>query len=203
VQDWEAADGHRSLANIAKHSGDIFTPANALPTQAQLQEAADLINAGSKVAILVGRGCLGARQEVEQLADTVAGPVIKALLGKAVLPDDSPYTTGGTGLLGTSPSADALKECDTFIIAGSSFPYIEFLPKPGQAKAVQIDVDPTRIGLRYPVDVGIVGDCKRVLAALLPLLQRKQDRGFLEKAQKNMRDWNEVLQTRGPAPPRR
>jgi pyruvate dehydrogenase (quinone) len=118
--------------------------------------------------------------------------VIKALLGKGVLPNDSPYTTGGIGLLGTAPSADALKECDTLILVGTTFPYIEFLPKPNKARAVQIDIDPARIGLRYPAEVGITGDSKLTLAALLPLLQRKQDRSFLERAQKNMRDWNEV-----------
>ena len=116
-----------------------------------------------KVAILVGRGALERREEVAQLAETVGGPVVKALLGKAVVPDRSPYTTGGIGLLGTAPSVDAMEECDTLIMIGSSFPYMEFLPKPGQAKCVQIEIDPTRIGLRHPVDVGLVGDAKTIL----------------------------------------
>ncbi len=144
------------------------------------------------MAILVGRGALNARAEVTQLAELLGAPVVKALLGKAVLPDDSPYTTGGIGLLGTAASSDAMEGCDTFIMIGTNYPYMEFLPKPGQAKTVQIDVDPTRIGLRHPVEVGLVGDSKRVLQALLPLLTRKQDRSFLEEAQKNMKDWMRV-----------
>jgi thiamine pyrophosphate-dependent acetolactate synthase large subunit-like protein len=140
---------------------------------------------------------LGARQEIEELADRVAGPVIKPLLGKAVLPDDSPYTTGGIGLLGTAPSQDAMQSCDTLIIAGSSFPYIEFYPEPGKARAVQIDTDPTRIGLRYPVDVGLAGECRSVFRALLPLIEKKKNRSFLHKAQKNMEKWDELMEERG------
>jgi pyruvate dehydrogenase (quinone) len=197
IQDWTTSDDQRSSANIPKHSADHFAAAYPLPPQALLQEAADLINAGSKVAIMAGRGCLNARDEVLKLADLVAGPIVKPLLGKAVVPDDSPFTTGGIGLLGTAPSQDAMEECDTLIIAGSSFPYMEFYPKPGQAKTVQIDVDPTRIGLRHPVDVGLAGDCLGVLRALLPLINRKQDRSFLEKAQERMRDWNKLMEDRG------
>jgi len=168
-----------------------------VPPQAELQRAADIINAGTKVPILVDRGALPARDEVTQLAETVAGPVVKALLGKAVLPDDSPYTTGCTGLLGTAPSEDALESCDTFLMIGTNFPYVEFLPKPGRAKTVQIDVDPARIGLRHPVEVGLVGDAKKVLQALLPLLRRKSDRSFLEQAQKNMKEWMQLQEKRG------
>jgi pyruvate dehydrogenase (quinone) len=157
------------------------------------------MNAGSKVAILVGRGALGARGEVIEVAEKLGAPVAKALLGKAVLPDDSPYTTGGIGLLGTSPSQDAMSACDTLLMIGTNFPYIEFLPQPGKAKAVQIDIDPSRIGLRHPVEVGLVGDARRTLAALLPLLQRKTDRRFLEEAQKNVKDWAELQKKRGTA----
>ncbi|MGI8827231.1 MAG: thiamine pyrophosphate-binding protein, partial [Chloroflexota bacterium] len=157
IQDWSAQD-ERSSGNIPHHSADLFSQRHSLPPREQLQQAADLINAGSKVVILAGRGCLQARDEVTQLAEAVGGPIVKPLLGKAVVPDDSPYTTGGIGLLGTTPSLDAFSECDTFIIAGSSFPYMEFLPKPGQARTVQIDVDPRRIGLRHPVEVGLTGD---------------------------------------------
>jgi pyruvate dehydrogenase (quinone) len=196
IQDW-SGDGARSKANIPQHSADVFAPARPLPTQQELQQAADLLNAGSKVVILAGRGCLGARHEVVQLADTVGGVIIKPLLGKGVVPDDSPYTTGGIGLLGTAPSQDAMRACDTLVIAGSGFPYQEFYPKPGQAKCVQIDVDPARIGLRYPADLGLTGDCKRVLQALLPLVRRKQDRGFLQEAQKGMKEWQQLLQERG------
>jgi pyruvate dehydrogenase (quinone) len=196
IQEWSAQD-ERSSGNIPHHSADLFAQVNPLPPLEQLQRAADLINAGSKVAILAGRGCLQARDEVTQLAEAVAGPIVKPLLGKAVVPDNSPYTTGGIGLLGTAPSQDALAECDTFIIAGSSFPYMEFLPKPGQAQTVQIDIDTRRIGLRHPVEVGLVGDCKAVLAALLPLVHRKSDRGFLETAQQRMKDWNNLMENRG------
>jgi pyruvate dehydrogenase (quinone) len=168
-----------------------------MPSQDTLKAAAAIINHGSKVAILAGRGCLGARDEVLKLADLVGGPIVKPLLGKAVVPDDSPYTTGGIGLLGTAPSQDALNECDTLIICGSSFPYMEFYPKPGQAKIVQIDRDPERIGLRAPADVGLLGDCRTVLQALLPLIDKKKDRKFLEKAQERMKDWRKLMDERG------
>ncbi len=161
-----------------------------------MRRAADVINHGSKVTIMVGRGALGAREEVAELAETVGGPVVKALLGKAVLPDRSPYTTGGLGLLGTAPSVDAMEECDTLILIGTSYPYMEFLPKPGQAKCVQIDIDPTRIGLRHQVDAALIGDSKSVLQALLPLLKRKSDK-FLKKAQERMKTWNELMEERG------
>ncbi len=193
IQDWTSSDGQRSRANIKQHSADTFAASTPLPSQEQLQQAADVLNQGKKVAILAGRGCLRARNEILALAEKVAGPIVKPLLGKAVVPDDSPYTTGGIGLLGTAPSQDAMQGCDTLLIAGSSFPYIEFLPKPGQAHCVQIDCDPARIGLRYPADVGLVGDCRRILAALLPLVQHKTDRSFLEEAQKGMREWNDLL----------
>jgi pyruvate dehydrogenase (quinone) len=199
IQDWTISDGNRSAGNVRHHSAAVFMPQYPLPTQAELQRAADVLNSGKRVAILVGRGALNARDEVTELAEKLAAPVAKALLGKAVLPDDSPYTTGGIGLLGTAPSMDAMENCDTFIMIGSNFPYMEFLPKPGQARTVQIDVDPARIGLRHPVEVGLVGDAKRVLQVLLPLVERKQDRGFLAQAQKNMRDWMRLMEERGTA----
>jgi len=200
IQEVPASDKERSDANIRGHSADLFATAYPQPPQKALEAAAKLINVGSKVAILAGRGCLRCREEVLQLADKVGGPIIKPLLGKAVVPDDSPYTTGGIGLLGTAPSQDALEECDTLIIAGSGFPYMEFYPKPGKAKTVQIDVDPTRIGLRHSVEVGLVGDCQSVLRLLLPLIERKQDRSFLEAAQKNMESWNKLMEQRGNRP---
>jgi pyruvate dehydrogenase (quinone) len=197
IQDWTSDDAERSSANIPRHSADLYAAARPLPPQGLLQEAADIINAGKKVAILAGRGALGAREEVLQLAERVAGPVIKPLLGKAVVPDDSPYTTGGIGLLGTAPSQDALKDCDTLIMLGTSFPYLEFYPKPGDAKTVQVDIDPARVGLRHPADVGLIGDCRSVLAALLPLIARKDERSFLERAQEEMRDWRGLMKERG------
>ncbi|HEX5271026.1 MAG TPA: thiamine pyrophosphate-dependent enzyme [Gemmataceae bacterium] len=197
IQEWSADKLPLSGMNIAGHSADYFAPSLPLPSQAAMQRAADLINAGQRVAILAGRGCLGARNEVQELAERVAGPIVKPLLGKGVVPDDSPYTTGGIGLLGTAPSSDAMQEADTLVILGSSFPYMEFLPKPGQAKGVQVDIEPGRIGLRFPVEVGLVGDCKAVLDALLPMVRRKADRGFLSQAQENMRKWRELLKERG------
>lgn len=196
IQDW-TSNGLRSKANIAKHSGNLYSDPLPLPAQSQLEQAADVINQGSKVAILAGRGCLPARAEVIALAEKLGAPIIKPLLGKAVVPDDHPYTTGGVGLLGTAPSQEALQECDTLILAGTSFPYIEFYPKPGQAKAVQIDIDAARIGLRYPVDVGLVGQCWDVLRALLPLVHRKSNRAFLTRCQENMRQWNQLMEERG------
>jgi len=196
VQDWNS-ESKRSPANVAAHSADFFAAAIPVPSQELLTQAAKVINDGSKVAILAGRGCLNAGAEVREVAETVGGPIIKALLGKAVVPDRDPYTTGGIGLLGTAPSQDAMQECDTLIIAGSSFPYLDFYPKPGKAKAVQIDVSPTRIGLRYPAEVGLVGDCKTVLRALLPLLKKKSDQGFIETCQKRMKSWNELTEERG------
>jgi pyruvate dehydrogenase (quinone) len=197
IQDWTADEAERSKANVPKHSADLYAAAFPLPPQPLLDEAAEIINRASNVAILAGAGCLGARAEILELADKVAGPVIKPLLGKAVVPDDSPFTTGGIGLLGTAPSQDAMEECDALVIAGSSFPYLEFYPKPGQAKTVQIDIDPARIGLRHPADVGLVGTCVDALRALLPLIERKEDRGFLEKSQRRMKSWNDLMEERG------
>ena len=196
IQKW-TTEGPRSSTNIPKHSGDISSDTRPLPPKSLVEHAAEIINAGSKVAILAGRGCLTARNEILQLAEAVGAPIVKPLLGKAVVPDDSPYTTGGIGLLGTAPSQEALEDCDTLIIAGSSFPYLEFYPKPGQAKAIQIDIDSSRIGLRYPVEVGLVGQCKDVLRALLPLIRLKTERSFLEQAQARMTKWNALMDERG------
>jgi pyruvate dehydrogenase (quinone) len=197
IQEWTTDNGHRSNANIAEHSADFYALDRPLPPPALIQHAADVINAGSKIVILAGRGCLGARDEVTQLAEKLGAVIVKPLLGKAVVPDDSPYTTGGIGLLGTAPSQDAMKACDTILIAGSSFPYMEFYPEPGKARGVQIDIDPERIGLRYPPEVGLTGDCRSVLRALLPLVEQKSDRSFLEQAQSAMRDWNDLMEERG------
>jgi pyruvate dehydrogenase (quinone) len=195
IQDW-SADGQRSKANIAAHSGDLYSEALPFPPHAALRKAAEILNSGARVAILAGRGCLPARREILAMAEKLGAPIVKPLLGKAVVPDDSPYTTGGIGLLGTAPSQEVLEECDTLLIAGSSFPYLEFYPKPDQARAVQIDLDPSRIGLRYPVEVGLAGHCWDVLRALLPLIEQKTDRTFLSTAQERMRKWNELMEVR-------
>jgi pyruvate dehydrogenase (quinone) len=196
IQEWPVTEARRSAANIQNHSGDWMHGSTARPADTLLRKAAGIINDGSRVVIMVGRGALGASAEVAQLAETVGGPVVKALLGKAVLPDRSPYTTGGLGLLGTAPSVDAMEECDTLILIGTSYPYMEFLPKPGQAKCVQIDIDPTRIGLRHQVDAALVGDSKSILQALLPLLKRKNNK-FLKKSQERMESWNKLMDERG------
>jgi pyruvate dehydrogenase (quinone) len=186
-----------SKRNILHHTSDIFSRGARLPDEGDLQRAADLLNQGKKIAILAGRGALNATDELEQIAERLGAPIIKPLLGKAAVPDDSPYTTGPVGLLGTKPSQEALESCDTLLMVGTSFPYIEFLPKPGQARAVQIDIDAMRIGLRYPVDVGLVGDGKRTLEGLLPLLEEHADRAFLNRAQDGMKDWWAVMEEQG------
>ena len=197
IQDWtENGAGKRSKMNIARHSGDLYVDPLPLPPKPLLQEAADIINAGSKIVILAGRGCLPARSEVLQLAEKVGGVIIKPYLGTAVVPDDSPYTTGPIGLLGTAPSQDAMEDCDTLIIVGSSFPYEQFYPKPGQAKGVQIDIDAARIGLRYPVEVGLVGQSWDVLRALLPFIHQKKERRFLETIQSSVKQWNQLMEER-------
>jgi pyruvate dehydrogenase (quinone) len=172
-------------------------PNAPVPNSSNLQRAADILNAGKKVAILAGHGALLAGDELEQVAGLLGAPIVKALLGKGCVPDDSPYTTGGIGLIGTRPSEDAMEQCDTLFIVGSSFPYAQYLPKPGQARGVQIDLDQTRIGLRYPVEVGLEGDARATLRALIPLLKRKSDRSFLERAQKGMKDWNQRVEWEG------
>jgi pyruvate dehydrogenase (quinone) len=197
IQDWTSDEAERSEANIPHHSANIYAAAYPLPHQNLLNEAAEMINAGTRVVILAGRGCLGARKEVLELAEAVGGVIVKPLLGKAVVPDDSPYTTGGIGLLGTAPSQDAMSDCDTLVMLGTSFPYLEFYPKPGKAKTVQVDIDAARIGLRHPANIGLVGDCGDVLRALLPLVKRKEDRSFLASAQDAMKDWRELMRTRG------
>ncbi|MFG1424913.1 thiamine pyrophosphate-dependent enzyme [Roseixanthobacter glucoisosaccharinicivorans] len=197
VQSQPVDEGLRSERNVPDHVSDLMVVSAQLPGEEQLARAASLLNGGKKTAILAGQGALGAGPQLAALAERLGAPIIKALLGKGALADDSPYTTGGIGLLGTKPSQEALEDCDTLLIAGSSFPYIEYYPKPGQARAVQIDLDPQRIGLRYPVEAGLVGDTAKVIDALLPRLNYREDRGFLEQAQAGMRDWNALMQERG------
>jgi len=189
-----------SKRNVPGHVSHVPASAVELPPEIDLKNAAAILNEGKKVAILAGQGALAAGAELEEAAEKLAGLIIKALLGKAAVPDDSPYTTGSIGLLGTKPSQEAMESCDTLFIVGSSFPYIEFLPKPGQALGVQIDIDPTRIGLRYPIEVGLVGDSRATLKRLLPLLERKRDRNFLEKAQEGMRQWWKLMESQGTRP---
>jgi pyruvate dehydrogenase (quinone)/pyruvate oxidase len=187
----------RSERNIPGHNVEVFAHRGGLPAEEDLQRAAQILNEGRRVVILAGRGALGATDELLAIAEKLGAPIIKALLGKACVPDDSPYTTGSIGLLGTRPSHEAMEDCDTLLMVGTSFPYLEFLPKPGQARGVQIELDPARIGLRYPIEAGLAGDSKRTLEALLPLLHRKEDRSFLKRAQDGMEQWWELMEERG------
>jgi pyruvate dehydrogenase (quinone) len=193
IQMMKRSADKRSMRNPGARSSSSWTATISAPPMDQLKAAADLINAGKRIAILAGQGALGARDEVIRLADTLGAPVAKALLGKAVLPDDSPFTTGGIGDLGTAPSSWAMKSCDTVLILGSTMPWEEYYPHPGQARGVQVDIKPDRIGLRYPIEVGLTGDVKATLQALLPLIHRQDDRGFLTEAQRRMADWNGLL----------
>ncbi len=167
-----------------------------VPADEDLQRAADVLNAGEKVAVLIGQGARGAREEVERLADVLGAGVAKALLGKDALPDDLPYVTGSIGLLGTRPSYELMRDCDTLLMIGSSFPYTQFMPELDQARAVQIDIDPHMIGLRYPNEVNLVGDARETLRRLLPRLHRKTDRAWREQVEKNVARWWEVMQRR-------
>jgi pyruvate dehydrogenase (quinone) len=167
-----------------------------VPSDEDVQRAADVLNAGEKVAVLIGQGARGARAEVERLADVLGAGVAKALLGKDVLPDDLPYVTGAIGLLGTRPSYELMQECDTLLMIGSSFPYTQFMPELDQARAVQIDIDPHMIGLRYPFEVNLVGDARETLRRLVPRLHRKEDRAWRAGIEKNVSRWWEVMQRR-------
>jgi pyruvate dehydrogenase (quinone) len=188
--------GKLSMHKRPAHTSKVWQPPLAVPEEEELRLAAFILNEASRPVILVGQGARGATDEVIEIADKLGAPVVKALLGKEVLPDEHPLTTGGLGLLGTAPSQDAMESCDALLIIGSSFPYMEFLPKREQAKGVQIDDKPDRIGLRFPVEVGLVGDAKPTVAALSKFVERKSDRSFLEKAQAGMREWWDLLRAR-------
>jgi pyruvate dehydrogenase (quinone) len=165
-----------------------------VPSDAELDAAAEVLEAGERVAVLVGQGARGAAEEVRQLADLTGAGVAKALLGKDVLSDELPYVTGAIGLLGTRPSYELMRDCDTLLIVGSNFPYSQFLPEPGQARAVQIDIDGRLIGMRYPTEVNLVGDSAATLAALLPRLHRKPDRSWRETIEKNVAAWWDTVE---------
>ncbi|MFY3136885.1 thiamine pyrophosphate-requiring protein [Achromobacter xylosoxidans] len=178
------------------HTGIGVTSHAAVPPEAALANAADLLNRGERVAMLVGAGALSAGAEVRAVAERLGAGVAKALLGKAVLPDALPYVTGAIGLLGTQPSWEMMNECDTLLMVGTSFPYAEFLPKEGQARAVQIDVDGRQLSLRYPVEVGLVGDARLTLEALLPRLEPKSSNSWRERIEKSVRRWRETVTAR-------
>ncbi|MET0233103.1 MAG: thiamine pyrophosphate-requiring protein [Kibdelosporangium sp.] len=170
-----------------------FTRPVLTPPERELRRAAEVLNAGERVAILIGQGARDAVAQVRQLADLTGAGVAKALLGKDVLSDDLPYVTGSIGLLGTRPSYELMRDCDTLLIVGSNFPYSQFLPEYGKARAVQIDVDGTRIGMRYPTEVNLVGDAQSTLRGLLPLLRRKDNRRWREKIEKSVTAWWESM----------
>ena len=190
----------RSRRNIPHHVSDVMASAHGAPSSAQIDLAASILNEARRPCILAGRGALGITGLLTAFADRIAAPVCKPLLGKAALPDDSPFSAGGVGLLGTRAAQDALEQCDALLIAGSSFPYLEFYPKPGQARGIQIDRDPARIGLRYPVDCALIGDTGPILAQLLPKLNARKDRSFLQKMQSTMADWNAQMEEQGTNP---
>jgi pyruvate dehydrogenase (quinone) len=170
----------------------IYLAPAVRPADADLQQAADVLNAGRKVAILAGIGARGAGRLVEQAADVLSAPIVKSLLGKMVVPDDSPYTIGGLGLLGTAPSEELMDDADTLLMLGTNFPYTKFLPEPGKVKVVQVEIDPARAGTRIPTDVPLIGDVGATLEALIPLLQRK-DGAHLHTYQGKMRDWKDAM----------
>jgi pyruvate dehydrogenase (quinone) len=178
------------------YSAPGYVAPTVVPPAEQLDRAAAVLNAGEKVAMLIGQGAIGAEAEVMQAAETLGCGVAKALNGRAALPDDLPYVTGSIGLLGTKPSNDMMEGCDTLLLVGTNFPYSEWLPEPGQARAVQIDVDGRRIGMRYPTEVPLVGDAKETLAALLPRLTRKEDRSWREEIESGVDRWWRVLDDR-------
>jgi pyruvate dehydrogenase (quinone) len=183
-----------------EHGAVVSAPGYArpriVPSEGQLQQAAEILNAGEKVAMLVGQGALGASDEVVEVAETLGAGVAKALLGKTAVRDDLPFVTGSIGLLGTKPSWTLMNECDTLLMVGSSFPYSEWLPKPGQARGVQIDLDGRMLSIRYAMECAVVGDAKETLKALLPMLKRKQERGWREQLEEEIQEWWRLLEER-------
>lgn len=178
------------------HSSVGYAEPKVVPHENDLRRAADVLNEGKKVAMLVGAGAMDATDEVIKVAELLGAGIAKALLGKAVLPDHLPFVTGSIGLLGTKPSWDLMQNCDTFLMIGSSFPYPEFLPKEGDARGVQIDIDARMIGIRYPMEVSLVGDSKETLKALIPFLKRKDDTSWRDKIERNVADWWKTLEAR-------
>ncbi len=195
VQEMAAVPNPPQKANMV-HSGIGFTAPRVIPKEVDLRRAADVLNAGSRVAMLVGAGAVNATDEVIAIANKLQACSAKALLGKAVLPDDLEWVTGDIGLLGTRPSSDMMRECDTLFMIGSTFPYDQFLPKEGQARGVQIDVDGKSLGLRYAMEVNLCGDAADTLRELLPLIQQKSDTSWREKLAKNRKEWQNINATR-------
>lgn len=194
VQEMDYVEPERKHGTV--HSSNDFSKPVIIPQSMDLQKAADLLNAGEKVAMLAGAGAKDCEEELMQVADLLGAGVAKALLGKEVLPDDLPYVTGSIGLLGTKPSFNMMMDCDTLLMVGSSFPYSEFLPKEGQARGVQIDIDGKMLGIRYPMEINLQGDSKKTLQALIPLLKRKEDRSWQQTIEDNVDDWWKLMEAR-------
>ena len=183
-------------AHATIHSSIGVCRPMVIPQDDDLRRAADILNAGRRVAMLVGAGALGAGREVREVADALGAGVAKALLGKAVLPDDLPFVTGSIGLLGTKPSWDLMMECDTLLMVGTNFPYPEFLPRPGQARGIQIDIDGRMLGIRYATELNLIGDAAETLRVLLPYLELKSDRSWRQRIEKATAEWWGVLEAR-------
>ncbi len=180
----------------ANFSGVGYRRPRIIPTEEDLDRAAEVLNAGKRVAMLVGAGALGATELVMEVAELLGAGVAKALLGKMALPDNLPYVTGTIGLLGTRPSWDMMMNCDTFFMIGSTFPYSEFLPKEGQAKGVQIDIQARSLSIRFPMDVNLHGETALTLQELLPKLKRKEDRSWRSKIEKDVTEWWQIMEAR-------
>jgi pyruvate dehydrogenase (quinone) len=191
VQEAEYSEPPRAHGAVPSSVG--VTQPQVRPRDDDLRRAADVLNAGTKVAMLIGQGAGGAVREVTEAADLLGAGVAKALNGRSVLSDELPFVTGSIGLLGSKPSYDMIEGCDTLLMVGSSFPYSEWLPEPGQARGVQIDIDPRLVGMRYPMEVNLVGDSAETLRALIPLLERKTDRSFREEIEDGVRRWWDIL----------
>jgi pyruvate dehydrogenase (quinone) len=198
IQEMDAEKPSREHGTI--HSGIGYKAPLIVPQTEDLQRAADVLNAGSKVALLVGAGALHATAEVIEVADLLGAGIAKALLGKAAVPDDLPYVTGSIGLLGTKPSYNMMMECDTLLMIGSSFPYSEFLPEEGQARGVQIDISGRMMSIRYPMEVNLVGDSAETLRQLIPLLKRKDDRTWCDQIEKDVAQWWKTMEARAMEP---
>ena len=188
------------MVHGATHTGVGYPGVATLPAIGDIRKAAEILNKGEKVAILVGAGALHATDEVIAVANRLNAGVAKALLGKAAVPDDLPFVTGSLGLLGTKPSWDLMKQCDTFLMVGSAFPYSEFLPEPGNARGVQIDIDGANLSLRYPMEYSLIGDSRQTLAALLPLLKQNENSSWREGIEKNVSEWWDTLKARAMEP---
>jgi len=194
VQEETIEEAEASTRNVQHHVSFARQESERVPEEQEVARALEVLNRGKRVAILAGHGALGAREELIEIAELLGAPIVKALLGKSAVPDDHPLTTGGIGLLGTRASHEVFETCDTLLIVGSTFPYIEYYPKPGQARGVQIDRDASRIGLRFPVEVGLVGDAKKTLKILIARLKAHADRSFLSRAQALKAEWQGLLE---------